>query len=135
MSGFLDTNLVVRYLTGDPPHLAERAARIIDHTQDLLLTDGVIAEIAYVLMSVYRVSRAVVMDHLIDFIRKRNITVHERDKTQAIQALMLCRPSGRVSVVDALLWSTARSSPPHRVYTLDDRFPGEGIENISAGME
>jgi hypothetical protein len=25
VSGFLDTSMVVRYLTGDPPHLAEQA--------------------------------------------------------------------------------------------------------------
>ena len=30
MSDFLDTSMVVRYLTGDPPNMAEQAARVIE---------------------------------------------------------------------------------------------------------
>jgi hypothetical protein len=30
MNNFLDTSMVVRYLTGDPPEMAEKAARVID---------------------------------------------------------------------------------------------------------
>lgn len=54
MSGFLDTSVIVRYLTGDPPHVLEQAARIIDDVDNLQMTDVVLAEIAYVLTSVYR---------------------------------------------------------------------------------
>ncbi len=52
MSGFLDTSILVRYLTGDPNDLAERAAQIIDAEDDLQLTDVVLAETAYVLTSI-----------------------------------------------------------------------------------
>lgn len=44
MSGLLDTSVVVRYLTGDPPDLAEKAARIIDWDEDLQVTAVVVAE-------------------------------------------------------------------------------------------
>ena len=55
MSGLLDTSIVVRYLTGDPHDLAERASQVIDQEEGLQVSDVVIAETAYVLTSVYKV--------------------------------------------------------------------------------
>ncbi len=57
MGGLLDTSMVVRYLTGDPPDLAAAAARVIDEDDGLLVTDVVLAESAQVLASVYSVPR------------------------------------------------------------------------------
>ena len=127
MSGFLDTSIVVRYLTGDPPQLAEKAAQIIDGDEHLQVTDVVLAETAYVLTSVYGVSRSVVVDHLIAFLQKENISPFALDKGLALQALLLCRPSGRVSFADAMVWAAARSSGGSVVYSLDERFPEEGL--------
>ena len=73
MSGFLDTSVVVRYLTGDSPELSALAAGIIDGEDDLQITGVVLAETAYVLTSVYRIPRAVVVDHLMSFIQKENV--------------------------------------------------------------
>ena len=36
---FLDTNLIIRYLTNDQPEMAKRAARLIDSTKTLYVTD------------------------------------------------------------------------------------------------
>lgn len=120
--------MVVRYLTGDPPPLADRASRVIDHVDGLLLTDVALVETAYVLVSVYRIARAVVVDKLIEFVQKRNVGVPGLDKALVVQALLQCRPSGRVSFADALVWAAARCSGPQRVYTFDERFPADGIE-------
>ncbi|MBI2941736.1 MAG: PIN domain-containing protein [Chloroflexi bacterium] len=128
MSAHIDTSVVVRYLTGDPPSLADQAARILDGESDLLVTDVVLAETAYVLTSVYRVPRQVVVDHLIGFIQKENITVSGLDKATVIQALLLCRPSGRVSFADALVWSAARSAGVRTIYSFDERFPSDEVE-------
>ena len=129
MSGFLDTSVVVRYLTGDPPEMAEQAARIIDGDADLQVTDVVLAETAYVLTSVYQIPRDVVVDHLIDFIQKHNVTPFGLDKGTVIQGLLLCRPSGRVSFADAMVWAAARSAGDRTtVYSFDDRFPTDGVE-------
>ena len=127
MSRFLDTSVIVRYLTDDPPELAEQAANIVDRGDDLLLTDVVIAETAYVLTSVYRVPRDVVVDHLISFLQKRNISVFGLDKGLVLQGLLLCWPSGRVSFADAMVWAAARSAGTNVVYSLDERFPGDGV--------
>jgi predicted nucleic acid-binding protein len=58
VTAFLDTNVLVRHLTGDPPAMAERATRFLATEEDLLLPDLVFAEVAYVLESFYEVRRA-----------------------------------------------------------------------------
>jgi predicted nucleic acid-binding protein len=127
MAALLDTSVVVRYLTGDPPRLAAEASRIIDGEEPLALTGVVIAESAYVLSTVYGVSRADLVDALIALIQRRNMATFEIDKSAVIQALLLTRPSKRVSFADAMVWAAARSAE-RPVYSFDDRFPGDGIE-------
>ena len=127
MSRLLDTSMLVRYLTGDPPDLADLSARAIDGEEPLLITDVVLVEAAYVLRSVYGVPREAIVDHLVALLRKANIDTFRLDKHLVIEALRLCRPSGRVSFGDALVWAAARSEADSIVYSLDQRFPDEGI--------
>lgn len=128
MPALLDTSVVVRYLTGDPPSLAARAARIIDEGRALAVTDVVIAEAAYVLETVYGVPREAIVEALVSFLQKRNVATLRLDKGAVIQSLLLCRPSRRVSFADAVIWAAARSARAETVYSFDDRFPAEGVE-------
>ncbi len=128
MSGFLDTSIIVRYLTGEPPDMADQAASIIDQEADLQITDVALVETAYVLTSVYKVPREVVVDHLIAFLQKENISTFAIDKGLTLQALLMCRSSGRISFADAMVWSAARSSGKATVYSFDERFPSDGVE-------
>lgn len=57
MRAFVDTNILVRHLTGDPPAMAAEATAILSTTGTLLLTDVVAAETVYVLESFYEVPR------------------------------------------------------------------------------
>jgi predicted nucleic acid-binding protein len=50
----LDTNVLVRHLTGDPPSQARRATALLAGDNELLLADLVLAELVYVLESFYR---------------------------------------------------------------------------------
>lgn len=51
-----------------------------------------------------------------------------------LKALLLCGPSGGVSFADALVWAAARSEADAAVYSLDERFPDDGIRVLwSAG--
>lgn len=127
MSSLLDTSMLVRYLTGDPPDLADVSARVIDGEDELLVTDVVLVETAYVLRSVYGAPREAIAEHLIALLLKANIDTFRLDKYLVIEALMQCRPSGRVSFADALVWAAARSEPDSVVYSLDRRFPDDGI--------
>jgi predicted nucleic acid-binding protein len=57
VSAFVDTNILVRHLTGDPPEQAARATKFLAAVDELLLTDLVVAEVVYVLESFYEVPR------------------------------------------------------------------------------
>jgi predicted nucleic acid-binding protein len=125
---FLDTNLIIRYLTNDQPEMAKRAARLIDSSKILQVTDVVIAEVGFVLTSIYKTERSAVIDSLIAFLQKSNIAVYGLDKGTVLQALLLCGPSNRISFADAMLWASARSEGNSTIYTFDTRFPGDGLE-------
>ena len=60
MRAFLDTNIIIRHLTGDPPAQAKRATAFLAAATELLLTDVVVAETVYVLESFYEQPRATV---------------------------------------------------------------------------
>lgn len=64
MTSLLDTNVLVRHFTGDPPDQARRATLFLQDARSLVLTDVAFAETAYVLESYYRTPRAVVAGHL-----------------------------------------------------------------------
>ena len=133
MTTLLDTSILIRYLTNDPPHLAEESASIIDSDEALLISPVIIAEAAHVLRSVYAVPREAIVDDLIAVLQKANVGVTGLDTPLAYEALLLCRPSGRVSVADAMLWAEARTANLP-VYTFDRRFPDDGIV-ISRGPD
>jgi len=62
VSAFIDTNILVRHLTGDPPGMAQRATRCLALEHDLLLVDLVVAETVYVLESFYEAPRSQVAE-------------------------------------------------------------------------
>lgn len=125
---FIDTNVVVRYLTGEPEDQAEQAVSFVNAGSDLYISDVVLTETAYVLRDIYAVGREDIVDQLMDFVHKPNILVYGMDKDLVIHGLLMCRPSGRVSIADAMIWAAARSAEAEVVYTFDRRFPSDGIE-------
>ena len=125
MSDLIDTSLIVRYLTGEPPHLADLSARLIDGDTNLTITSVVLVELAYVRRSVYGVPRERVVDQLAALLRRANIGTFPMRKEQMIEALQLCRPLGRVSFGDAMIWAVARFTG-RAIFTLDERFQEPG---------
>jgi len=124
----IDANAVVRYLVRDDADHTARASRLIDSDRPLRIAASTIAEISFTLLRVYKFPRTRICDVLIDLVERSNIHVHEFDTDVAVEALQLCRPSGRVSFADAMLWAVARTSSPARVWTFDERFPADGID-------
>ncbi len=55
MTTLVDTNVLIRHLTGDPPDLASRATAFLVENKTLILPDLIIAEVVYVLESFYEV--------------------------------------------------------------------------------
>lgn len=64
MSAFIDANIIVRHLTGEPPDMASRATRFLAAAaaNELRLADLVLAEVVYVLESLYKVPRVQVAE-------------------------------------------------------------------------
>jgi predicted nucleic acid-binding protein len=58
LTAFLDGDVIIRHLTGDPPEMARRATAVLASGRRLLLADLVMAECVYVLESFYEVPRA-----------------------------------------------------------------------------
>lgn len=61
---FVDTNVLVRHLTGDPPKQARRATGFLADAEGLVLTDVIFAEVVYVLESFYELEREQVAERL-----------------------------------------------------------------------
>jgi len=55
LTAFLDTNVLIRHLTGDPPNQAALATATLSGPGPLLLADLILAECVYVLESFYEV--------------------------------------------------------------------------------
>ena len=75
MTAFVDTNVLVRHLTGDPPAQARLATRYLKQVEQLLLPDLILAEVAYVLESYYEVARLQVAEALRAILAFRAIRV------------------------------------------------------------
>lgn len=87
MRAILDTNVLVRHLTADPPDQAARATAFLAGAEELLLPDIVVAELVYALETVYRVERARVAELLRAVIAFPAIVV--LDEAQLLRALEL----------------------------------------------
>ncbi len=72
MTHGLDTSVVMRLLTGDPPDQAEVAATFVAESKAagdrLLVTDLVVAEVYFALHSKYKVPKAEALQRLREFV-------------------------------------------------------------------
>ena len=75
VTAVLDTNVLVRHLTGDPPALAKRATRFLRIADQLAVSDVVLAEVVYVLESFYSVGRQQVAEAIRSVIAFQSISV------------------------------------------------------------
>jgi predicted nucleic-acid-binding protein len=126
---FIETSVVVRYLTNDPAEMSARATALIASRSPLYVTGTVLAETAHVLQTVYDIDRATVVDLLQTLIRDDGVVPYPADAGRVLDGLDLCRPSNRVSIPDALIWAEALSAGrPTVVYTFDRRFPRADVE-------
>lgn len=131
MSAFVDTNILVRHLTGDPPSTAARATAYLASADELFLPDVIVAETVYVLESYYEAPRhqvAEAMRSLVAFaaivtvdraLLLRAIEVYEIDRLDFAEAyLVACAEStgvGRVVSFDKSIdrvGTVTRAEPP-----------------------
>jgi predicted nucleic-acid-binding protein len=86
MTAFVDTNILVRHLTGDPPAMAKRATAFLASQPELYLADLIVAETVYVLESFYKAPRDQVATAMRSLIASRSmITVDPALLLRAIE--------------------------------------------------
>lgn len=116
MSAFVDTNVLVRHLTGDPPEMAARATRFLSIERDLLLTDLVVAEAVYVLESFYEAPRPQVAEAMRSLIAFDAVVVV--DPALLLRAIELYE-TDRLDFAEAYLVACAESTGVDRVASFD----------------
>jgi predicted nucleic acid-binding protein len=127
MSAFVDTNILVRHLTGDPPDMARRATAYLRTAAELLLTDLVAAETVYVLESFYEAPRDDIARAIRSLVAHRSIAcvdralllraveVYERHRIDFAEAyLVACAETTGVGVIASFDRSIDRVPTVHR---------------------
>jgi predicted nucleic-acid-binding protein len=116
LSAFIDRNILIRHLTGDPPAQARRATHFLAREEELLLTDLVAAEVVYVLESFYEVERFRIAELLRAILGFRSIVV--LDAALLLRALEIYEVD-RVDFADAYLVASAETSGVGAVASFD----------------
>jgi predicted nucleic acid-binding protein len=103
VSAFVDTNVLVRHPTGDPPEMAAAATAYLRSAEELLLADLIVAETVYVLESFYdrpREQLATVVRSLLGMpsvvvvdrdVLLRAAEVHETERLDFVEAYLVAR--------------------------------------------
>ena len=116
MSAFLDMNVLVRHLTGDPPELAARAAAYLRVEQELFLADLIVAETVYVLESFYEAPRVQVAEAMRALLALASIVVV--DPALLLRAFEVYE-TDRLDFAEAYLVACAESTGVGRVASFD----------------
>ena len=131
MTAWLDANVILRFLTGDPADLAAKARRVIRRASDdevgLRVATVVIAEVVWVLGSYYQAPRDLIADQVRGLVLADGIDVENREAV--LDALRMMQDAN-VSFVDAYLATLARAGA-EPVVTFDAAFKRLGVEVIS----
>ena len=116
MSAFVDTNVLVRHLTGDPPAMAKRATAFLASEPELYLADLVVAETVYVLESFYKAPREQVAEAMRSLAAMRSmITVDPALLLRAIEVYEV----DHLDFAEAYLVACAESTGIGRIASFD----------------
>jgi predicted nucleic-acid-binding protein len=116
MSAFVDTNILVRHLTGDPPAMAERATAILASEPELYLADLVVAETVYVLESFYKAPREQIAEAMRSLAAMRSMSTFDSALLlRAIEVYEIERPD----FAEAYLVACAESTGIGRIASFD----------------
>ena len=89
----VDTNVLVRFFTGEPPDMAAKARRLVERADKgevlLVILPVIVAETVYTLESFYEMDRKDVAANLLSFLQSRGIETVE--SARIADALGRCR--------------------------------------------
>ena len=116
MSAFVDTNIIVRHLTGDPPEMAARATAYLAAEPELFLADLIFAETIYVLESFYKSPRDQIASAMRSLLALRSVVIV--DAPMLLRALEVYEID-RLDFAEAYLVACAESSGVYRIASFD----------------
>jgi predicted nucleic acid-binding protein len=127
-TAYVDANVILRFLTGDPPELATRARELflaVERSELHLLVDEiVIAEVVWVLQSFYNHKPTEIARVLYELLSDERLEVSDRPGTLAA---LRAFSEKNVDFVDAMLAAHMARQGVREIYTFDhhfDRLPG-----------
>lgn len=116
MSAFVDTNILVRHLTADPPEMAARATAFLADAAQLYLADLIVAETVYVLESFYKAHRDEITTAMRSLLSMSSVvTVDPALLLRAIEVYEV----DRLDFAEAYLVACAESTGVGRVASFD----------------
>jgi predicted nucleic acid-binding protein len=125
----IDTNVIVRYLTGDHPRQSARARALVDR-EDVFVPTTVLLETEWVLRSVYGFERAKVCGALRAFAGLPRVSLDDA----ALVATALERMDGGMDFADAL--HLGRAEACDAFVTFDQQFiraaRSAGVQHVRA---
>lgn len=116
MSAFVDTNVLIRHLTGDPPAMAARATAYLRGESELFLTDLVVAETVYVLGSFYEAPRVQVAEAVRSLLALGSVV--SVDPALLLRAIAVYETE-RIDFAEAYLVACAESTDVRRIASFD----------------
>lgn len=116
MSSFVDTNVLVRHLVGQPPAMARRATAFLRDEDEIYLADLIVAETVYVLESFYEVERPQISESIRSLIAMESVKVV--DGPTILRAVEVYEEH-RLDFAEAFLVACAESTGVGRVASFD----------------
>jgi predicted nucleic acid-binding protein len=117
---FTDANVILRYLTQDPPVMAEAALKIFTDAKmgkiALLITSLTVAEVIWVLESFYDHTKIQIAETLTQFLFCEGLEVEDLDLL--VEALTLYKEKN-IDFADAFLAIAALRKGPKIIYSFD----------------
>lgn len=105
---WVNANVLLRLITGDPPELAQRALKLVERAElgevTLRLSPLVVAEMVWVLGSFYRYSRSQIAEVLLPLVTAKGVGLEDAQVVAALDRMA----TANVEFIDAFLAETAR---------------------------
>ncbi len=125
---FIDANVILRYLTNDPPEMAEAALRVFTAANRgelyLIVIPITVAEVVWVLESFYGHPKAEIVTIMTQFLHSDGLQVEDLDLLTGALHLYYEK---NLDFADAMLAARMLKKGPPAVYSFDhhlDRVPG-----------
>lgn len=117
---YADTNLFIRFFTGEPDKQAQKSRKFLDQVSrgkyELFICDLIIAEIIYVLESIYHLDRNAVVEKILAIVETDNTIIENR---QVILKALDLYEEKNIDFIDAYLASHSVKNNCDTIFTFN----------------